>query len=142
MTDKPTDEALENLFVEETGFDTDDFPAAIFGFARAVLAKWGQPAQKTVTVVPATGDVWLKHDDDLRYVRRVLEAGRQMTDVDQRGSDFGHASISISASPAWASAFAATSVRAPAHCPNSSAAVSARSMTAAGARLGRLARKA
>ena len=45
MTDEPTDEALENLFVEETGFDIDDFPAAIFGFARAVLAKWGQPAQ-------------------------------------------------------------------------------------------------
>ncbi len=45
MTDKPTDEALENLFVEETGFDIDDFPAAIFGFARAVLEKWGQPAQ-------------------------------------------------------------------------------------------------
>ena len=45
MTDKPTDEALENLFVEETGFDIDDFPAAIFDFARAVLAKWGQPAQ-------------------------------------------------------------------------------------------------
>ena len=44
MTDKPTDEALENLFVEETGFDPDDFPAAIFGFARAVLAKWGTPA--------------------------------------------------------------------------------------------------
>ena len=45
MTDEPTDEALENLFVEETGFDIDDFPAAIFDFARAVLAKWGQPAQ-------------------------------------------------------------------------------------------------
>ena len=44
MTDKPTDEALENLFVEETGFATDDFPAAIFDFARAVLAKWGTPA--------------------------------------------------------------------------------------------------
>ena len=43
MTDEPTDEALENLFVEETGFATDDFPAAIFGFARAVLDKWGQP---------------------------------------------------------------------------------------------------
>ena len=41
MTDEPTDEALENLFVEETGFATDDFPAAIFDFARAVLAKWG-----------------------------------------------------------------------------------------------------
>ena len=43
MTDEPTDEALENLFVEETGFDIDDFPAAIFDFARAVLAKWGSP---------------------------------------------------------------------------------------------------
>ena len=31
MTDEPTDEALENLFVEETGFDPDDFPAAILG---------------------------------------------------------------------------------------------------------------
>ena len=46
MTDKPTDEALENLFVEETGFDIDDFPAAIFAFTRAALTKWGQPAVK------------------------------------------------------------------------------------------------
>ena len=45
MTDKPTPKEIENLFVEETGFDVDDFPAAIFGFARAVLEKWGQPAQ-------------------------------------------------------------------------------------------------
>ena len=45
MTDEPTDEALENLFVEETGFATDDFPAAILEFARAALAKWGQPDQ-------------------------------------------------------------------------------------------------
>ena len=45
MTDKPTPKEIENLFVEETGFDVDDFPAAIFDFARAVLAKWGQPAQ-------------------------------------------------------------------------------------------------
>lgn len=50
MTDKPTDEALENLFVEETGFDPDDFPAAIFGFTRAALAKWGQPAGATKEV--------------------------------------------------------------------------------------------
>ena len=58
MTDKPTDEALENLFVEETGFDIDDFPAAIFDFARAVLAKWGQPAQAAEPVAwldPWTG---------------------------------------------------------------------------------------
>ena len=45
MTDKPTPKEIEDLFVEETGFATDDFPAAIFDFARAVLAKWGQPAQ-------------------------------------------------------------------------------------------------
>ena len=45
MTDKPTPKEIENLFVEETGFDIDDFPAAILDFARAVLAKWGQPAQ-------------------------------------------------------------------------------------------------
>lgn len=33
-----------------------------------------------------TGDVWIKHDDDLRYVRRVLEAGRSMTEEDQRAA--------------------------------------------------------
>ena len=55
---KPTDEALENLFVEETGFDPDDFPAAIFGFTRAALTKWGQPAQAAEPVAwldPWTG---------------------------------------------------------------------------------------
>ena len=59
MTDKPTDEALENLFVEETGFDIDDFPAAIFDFARAVLAKWGQPAQAAEPVA------WYEYNGDL-----------------------------------------------------------------------------
>ena len=44
MTDKPTPKEIEDLFVEETGFATDDFPAAILDFARAVLAKWGTPA--------------------------------------------------------------------------------------------------
>ena len=44
MTDKPTPKEIEDLFVEETGFATDDFPAAIFDFASAVLAKWGAPA--------------------------------------------------------------------------------------------------
>ena len=43
MTDKPTPKEMDDLFVEETGFDPDDFPAAIFGFVRAVLAKWGTP---------------------------------------------------------------------------------------------------
>ena len=75
MTDKPTDEALENLFVEETGFDIDDFPAAIFGFARAVLAKWGTPAGAEEPVawqyrsMPDVGGVWFdctKERADLR----------------------------------------------------------------------------
>ena len=52
MTDKPTPKEMDDLFVEETGFDIDDFPAAIFGFARAVLAKWGQPAQAAEPVAP------------------------------------------------------------------------------------------
>ena len=51
MTDKPTPKELENLFVEETGFDPDDFPTAIFDFARAVLAKWGAPAPVEQPVV-------------------------------------------------------------------------------------------
>ena len=59
MTDEPTDEALENLFVEETGFDIDDFPAAIFDFARAVLAKWGTPAP-----VGAEPVAWLRNTTD------------------------------------------------------------------------------
>ena len=54
MTDKPTPKEIENLFVEETGFDIDDFPAAIFDFARAVLAKWGTPAPVGVEPLSAT----------------------------------------------------------------------------------------
>ena len=46
MTYKPTPKEMDDLFVEETGFDIDDFPAAIFDFARAVLEKWGSPAVK------------------------------------------------------------------------------------------------
>ena len=41
---EPTDAELEKLFIAETGFDIDDFPAAILDFARAVLARWGQPS--------------------------------------------------------------------------------------------------
>ena len=58
MTDKPTPKEIEDLFVEETGFATDDFPAAILDFASAVLAKWGQPAQAAEPVAwldPWTG---------------------------------------------------------------------------------------
>lgn len=50
MTNKPTHDELTKLFTEETGFDVDDFPAAILDFAHAVLAKWGTPA--TVGVEP------------------------------------------------------------------------------------------
>lgn len=58
MTDKPTPKEIGDLFVEETGFDIDDFPAAILDFARAVLSKWGQPAQAAEPVAwldPWTG---------------------------------------------------------------------------------------
>ena len=89
MTDKPTDEALENLFVEETGFDIDDFPAAIFDFARAVLAKWGQPAQAAEPVAwldPWTGtkvttdyDAYGKHGIPL-YTAPQPVAREQLTD--------------------------------------------------------------
>lgn len=89
MTDKPTDEALENLFVEETGFDIDDFPAAIFDFARAVLAKWGQPAQAAEPVAwldPWTGtkvttdyDAYGKHGTPL--VRQQPVVRELLTDA-------------------------------------------------------------
>ena len=67
MTDEPTDEALENLFVEETGFATDDFPAAIFDFARAVLAKWGTPAGEGEVVACGNcgGTGWMVRDPDI-----------------------------------------------------------------------------
>ena len=58
MTYKPTPKEIGDLFVEETGFDIDDFPAAILDFALAVLAKWGQPAQAAEPVAwldPWTG---------------------------------------------------------------------------------------
>ena len=65
MTDKPTQKEMDDLFVEETGFDTDDFPAAIFGFARAVLEKWGTPAPVGAGEVVAWVDEraigWLKN---------------------------------------------------------------------------------
>ena len=57
MADKPTDDELAKLFTEETGFDADDSPAAILDFARAVLAKWGQPSGAgEVVAVPLTDE--------------------------------------------------------------------------------------
>lgn len=41
---EPTDAEIEQLYLEETGFDLNDSPAALLDFARAALAKWGQPA--------------------------------------------------------------------------------------------------
>lgn len=99
MTDKPTDEALENLFVEETGFDPDDFPAAIFDFARAVLAKWGQPTQAAEPVAwldPWTGtkvttdyDAYGKHGIPL--VRQQPVVRELLTDeqIDQAIAELG-----------------------------------------------------
>ena len=45
-TQSPSDAEIGALFLQETGFDTNDCPAAIHDFARAVLARWG--AQATV----------------------------------------------------------------------------------------------
>ena len=87
MADKPTPKEMDDLFVEETGFDTDDFPAAIFDFARAVLAKWGKPAQAAEPVAwldPWTGtkvttdyDAYGKHGIPL--VRQQPVAREQLT---------------------------------------------------------------
>ena len=89
MTDKPTPKEIGDLFVEETGFATDDFPAAIFDFARAVLAKWGQPAQAAEPVAwldPWTGtkvttdyDAYGKHGIPL-YTAPQPVAREQLTD--------------------------------------------------------------
>ena len=89
MTDKPTPKEIEDLFVEETGFATDDFPAAILDFARAALAKWGQPAQAAEPVAwldPWTGtkvttdyDAYGKHGIPL--VRQQPVAREPMTNA-------------------------------------------------------------
>lgn len=42
---QPTDAEIEQLYQEETGFSLKESPAALLDFARAVLAKWGQPSQ-------------------------------------------------------------------------------------------------
>lgn len=42
------------------------------------------PQQGSVKDALTPGDFWLKHDDELRYVKRVLEAGREATDADRR----------------------------------------------------------
>ena len=91
MTDKPTPTDAELNTILRTHWPAFARQSALVEIwvrdaLQDAIDKLGQPDQKTVTVVPATGDVWLKHDDDLRYVRRVLEAGRQMTDVDQRAA--------------------------------------------------------
>ena len=74
MTNKPTPKEIENLFVEETGFDIDDFPAAILDFASAVLAKWGQPAQaaEPVAWVPLT-------DGQIKALMQAHRSAMRMT---------------------------------------------------------------
>ena len=78
MTDEPTPKALENLFVEETGFDIDDFPAAILDFARAVLAKWGTPAQAAEPVshqYQSKDGTWHEFIDQRHYNQTVASGG-------------------------------------------------------------------
>ena len=91
MTDKPTPTDAELNTILRTHWPAFARQSALVEIwvrdaLQDAIDKLGPPDQKTVTVAPATGDMWLKHDDDLRYVRRVLEAGRQMTDVDQRAA--------------------------------------------------------
>jgi len=50
---KPTDAEIKDLYAQETGFTLDDSPAALLDFARAVLAKWGQPAPQPSHVAQA-----------------------------------------------------------------------------------------
>ena len=38
---QPTDAEIRELYFSETGFDVNDSPAAVFDFARALLAKYG-----------------------------------------------------------------------------------------------------
>ena len=78
MTDKPTPKEIEDLFVEETGFATDDFPAAILDFARAVLAKWGQPAQAAEPVshqYQSKDGTWHEFIDQRHYNTTVASGG-------------------------------------------------------------------
>lgn len=42
-TPSPSDAEIAALYLQETGFDINDSPAALLDFARAVLARWGQP---------------------------------------------------------------------------------------------------
>ena len=107
MTDKPTPKEMDDLFVEETGFDTDDFPAAIFDFARAVLAKWGQPAHAAEPVAwldPWTGtkvttdyDAYGKHGIPLvrqqPVEREPLSAAQKQHIHNETGA--GHALICL-----------------------------------------------
>ena len=44
MSTQPTDDEIKDLYLQETGFNLDDSPAALLDFARAVLKKWGTPA--------------------------------------------------------------------------------------------------
>lgn len=67
MTEKtqPTDDEIAALYAEQTGFILDDSPAALLDFARAVLARWGQPAPQhqarpvTPYTCPKCSALWL-----------------------------------------------------------------------------------
>ena len=57
---EPTHDELAKLFTEETGFDVDEFPAAILDYACAVLAKWGSPP-----AVAAEPVAWYEYNADI-----------------------------------------------------------------------------
>ena len=72
MTDKPTPKELDDLFVEETGFDPDDFPVAIFCFTRAALTKWGTLRADKIVIPTDTME-----QEFQQHYRRGYEAGKK-----------------------------------------------------------------
>ena len=62
---EPTPKEIENLFVEETGFDIDEFPAAIFDFAHAVESEVRKQDEALI----------LQLVDALEHIRRCIPTG-------------------------------------------------------------------
>ena len=71
---EPTDNELAKLFTEETGFDVDDFPAAILDFARAARQRWGQPAHSGEPVAT----VQTIHGVTVGYLETAVPAGTKL----------------------------------------------------------------
>lgn len=95
----PTDAEIAALYAEETGFAIDDSPAALLDFARAVLAKWGQPqavasgepltanqAQELIELESWGVDAITLNAQLMRTIRRT-EAAHGITKGGQHGAE-------------------------------------------------------